>query len=209
MAGIERKQTRQIRLGSVRIGGFAPISVQSMTNTYTHEVDKTVAQIHRLQDAGCEIVRVAVPDEASAAAISEIKKRISIPIVADIHFNYRLAVAAAASGADGLRINPGNICSKQKVRAVAESAKSHGIPIRIGVNSGSLPKDLLEKRMMEIKAKTLIIWGDTDNIFPASSAAILDEGIPDSQAVIMKQCGHVPMIERPEETARYYLDFIK
>ena len=145
MACINRKKTRQISVGTVKVGGFAPISVQSMTNTFTHDVLKTVSQIQGLQNAGCEIVRVAVPDEASAAAISKIKKQISIPIIADIHFNHQLAIASAVAGADGLRINPGNIGSKKKVKAVVDSAKAHGIPIRIGVNSGSVEKDLLKK----------------------------------------------------------------
>ena len=144
MAQIVRRKTRQIRVGNVKVGGFAPISVQSMTNTFTHDIEKTVSQIKRLQDAGCEIVRVAVPDQASAAAIAAIKKEIRIPIIADIHFNYRLAVAAAMSGADGLRINPGNIGSKSRIKAVVECAKESAIPIRIGVNAGSIEKDLLE-----------------------------------------------------------------
>ena len=145
VAAINRKKTRQIHVGTVKVGGFAPISVQSMTNTFTHDVSNTVSQIQRLQDAGCEIVRVAVPDEASAAAISEIKKQISIPVIADIHFNHRLAIASAAASADGLRINPGNIGSQKKVKAVVDSAREHGISIRIGVNSGSVEKELLEK----------------------------------------------------------------
>jgi (E)-4-hydroxy-3-methylbut-2-enyl-diphosphate synthase len=145
MAGIDRKKTRQIRVGTVKVGGSAPISVQSMTNTFTHDVSGTVLQIRRLQAAGCEIVRVAVPDEASAAAIPKIKKQIAIPIIADIHFNHHLAIASAAAGADGLRINPGNIGSKKKVKAVVDSAKAHGISIRIGVNSGSVEKDLIKK----------------------------------------------------------------
>ena len=142
---IDRKKTRQIQVGGVKVGGLAPISVQSMTNTFTHDVAKTVSQIKRLQAAGCEIVRVAVPDDASASAIAAIKRQVSIPVIADIHFNHQLAVASAESGADGLRINPGNIGSKRKVKAVVDSAKAHGIPIRIGVNSGSVEKKLLEK----------------------------------------------------------------
>lgn len=142
---IQRKPTRQIRVGSVKIGGMAPIAVQSMTNTFTQDVPSTVAQIHRLEASGCEIVRVAVPDMEAAGAIGDIKKQIAIPIIADIHFDYRLAVAAARSGADGLRINPGNIGSIKKIRAVVQCAKSCGIPIRIGVNSGSLEKDIVKK----------------------------------------------------------------
>ncbi len=141
----KRKQTRQIKVGDVKIGGMAPITVQSMTNTYTRDVTATVAQIKRLEKAGCEIVRVAVPDQESAAAISLIKKKISIPVIADIHFDYRLAIASAKSGADGLRLNPGNIGGKKKVKAVVECAKAFDIPIRIGVNAGSVEKDILKK----------------------------------------------------------------
>jgi (E)-4-hydroxy-3-methylbut-2-enyl-diphosphate synthase len=142
---IKRKKTRQISIGNVKIGGSAPIAVQSMTNTPTPDVAATVAQIKRLQEAGCEIVRVAVPDQDAAKAVAAIKKQIHIPLIADIHFDYRLAIAAAKSGADGLRLNPGNIGDLKKVRAVVECAKDHHIPIRIGVNSGSLEKDILKK----------------------------------------------------------------
>jgi len=142
---IKRRKTRQIRVGSLKIGGDAPIAVQSMTNTRTQDVAATVAQIQRLEAAGCEVVRVAVPDEAAAGAIQRIKERIAIPLIADIHFNFRLAIAAAQAGADGLRINPGNIGSRKKIKAVVDCAKDHGISIRIGVNSGSLEKDLLKK----------------------------------------------------------------
>jgi (E)-4-hydroxy-3-methylbut-2-enyl-diphosphate synthase len=142
---IKRKNTRQIAVGKVKIGGSAPITVQSMTNTPTEDVTATVAQIVRLQEAGCEIVRVAVPDQEAAKAISAIKKQIDIPLIADIHFNYRLAIAAAKAGADGLRLNPGNIGSTKKVKAVVDCAKDYNLPIRIGVNSGSLEKDILKK----------------------------------------------------------------
>lgn len=142
---IKRKNTRQIKAGDVMIGGMAPISVQSMTNTYTQDIPATVAQIQRLEKAGCEIVRVAVPDQEAAAAISSIKKKISIPVIADIHFDYRLAIASARSGADGLRLNPGNIGGKKKIQAVVDCAKTFDIPIRIGVNSGSVEKDILKK----------------------------------------------------------------
>ena len=135
-----RKETRQISIGGLRIGGGAPISVQSMTNTFTHDVAATVAQIERLEAVGCELVRVAVPDQAAAEAITSIKKEISIPLVADIHFDYRLAMEAMKAGADGLRINPGNIGAARKVKAVANEAKERGIPIRVGVNAGSLEK---------------------------------------------------------------------
>jgi (E)-4-hydroxy-3-methylbut-2-enyl-diphosphate synthase len=142
---IKRKKTRPIKIGKVKIGGKAPIVVQSMTNTLTQDVKGTVLQIKRLEAAGCEIARVAVPDMEAAAAISEIKKKISIPLVADIHFDYRLAIVAAQSGADGLRINPGNIGSAKKVKEIVDIASERRIPIRIGVNSGSVEKDILKK----------------------------------------------------------------
>jgi (E)-4-hydroxy-3-methylbut-2-enyl-diphosphate synthase len=141
---IQRKHTRQINVGTVKVGGQAPIAVQSMTNTHTQDVAATVSQIHRLEKAGCEIIRVAVPDEEAADAIPKIKKRISIPLIADIHFDYKLAVAAADAGADGLRINPGNIGAKTRIKKVVDAAKYHRIPIRIGVNAGSLEKDILK-----------------------------------------------------------------
>ncbi len=140
-----RHKTRQIMVGSVPVGGSAPISVQSMTNTRTQDVAATVSQIRRLEAAGCDIVRVAVPDGEAAAALEEIKAGIDIPLIADIHFDYRLAIAAAEAGADGLRINPGNIGSDRKVKAVVSVAREKGIPIRIGVNAGSLEKSLLKK----------------------------------------------------------------
>jgi (E)-4-hydroxy-3-methylbut-2-enyl-diphosphate synthase len=142
---IQRRKTRQISIGSLKIGGDAPVSVQSMTKTDTRDIQKTVLQIRRLEEAGCEIVRVAVVDEEAACAISEIKKKIKIPIIADIHFNYRLALKAMESGADGLRINPGNIGGKERLKAIILAAKSRSIPIRIGVNAGSLEKDLLKR----------------------------------------------------------------
>jgi len=141
---IERKKTRQISVGNVRVGGDAPIAVQSMTNTDTRDVAATTAQIRRLAAAGCEIVRAAVVDDAAAAALSQIRARIEIPLVADIHFDYRLAVASVRAGADGLRINPGNIGAAHKVREVAKTAADHKVPIRIGVNAGSLEKDLVK-----------------------------------------------------------------
>ncbi|UCH24173.1 MAG: flavodoxin-dependent (E)-4-hydroxy-3-methylbut-2-enyl-diphosphate synthase [Deltaproteobacteria bacterium] len=142
---IKRKKTRPIMIGDVKVGGLAPITVQSMTNTYTQDISATVSQIKRLEAAGCEIVRVAVPDQEAATAISRIKEKIDIPLIADIHFNHRLAIAAARAGADGLRINPGNIGSEKKVKAVVDCAKEYNIPIRIGVNSGSLEKKILKK----------------------------------------------------------------
>jgi (E)-4-hydroxy-3-methylbut-2-enyl-diphosphate synthase len=141
---IKRHSTRRIVLGGLPIGQGATITVQSMTNTPTQDVAATVAQIQRLEAAGCEIVRVAVPDEAAARAIADIKAQIKIPLIADIHFDHRLAVLAAQSGADGLRINPGNIGGRDKIRKVVDAAKQRGLPIRIGVNAGSLEKELLK-----------------------------------------------------------------
>lgn len=140
-----RRKTREINIGSVRVGGSAPISVQSMTNTLTSDVEATASQIKALESAGCEIARVAVPDMASAEAIGLIKRSVKIPIIADIHFDYRLALKAIDQGADGLRLNPGNIGSHDRVREVVVAAKSARVPIRIGVNAGSLEKEILEK----------------------------------------------------------------
>lgn len=140
-----RKHTRQISVGNVKVGGSEPVAVQSMCNTFTQDVDATVAQIRRLESAGCEIIRVAVPDEDAALAIAKIKSQISIPLIADIHFDYRLAIASAKAGADGLRFNPGNIGSQKKVKLLVDCAKDLQIPIRIGVNAGSLEKDILKK----------------------------------------------------------------
>ena len=142
---IKRRQTKQIKIGQVAIGGKAPIVVQSMTKTDTRDIEATISQIKRLEQAGCEIVRLAVPDEEAVEALGEIKKRVSLPLVADIHFDYKLALASLAQGIDGLRINPGNIGSKEKVRKVVQEAKAKEIPIRIGVNSGSLEKRFLQK----------------------------------------------------------------
>ena len=140
-----RDKTKEIRIGNVKIGGGNPVAIQSMTNTKTEDVDSTVSQILRLEAAGCDIIRCAVPTMEAAEALKEIKKQIHIPLVADIHFDYRLAVAAIENGADKIRINPGNIGAKERVCAVVDKAKEYGVPIRVGVNSGSLEKPLLEK----------------------------------------------------------------
>ncbi len=142
---MSREQTRKVQIGNVVIGGGAPIAIQSMTNTKTEDVTATVAQIKELTAAGCEIIRCAVPTMEAAKALSEIKKQIEIPLVADIHFDYRLAIAAMENGADKIRINPGNIGSMDRVREVAETAKKYHVPIRVGVNSGSLERNLVEK----------------------------------------------------------------
>lgn len=142
---IQRKNTRVVNIGGVLIGGNNPIAIQSMTNTKTEDVSATVNQILRLEEAGCEIIRCAVPTMEAAEAIGEIKKRVHIPVVADIHFDYRLAIAAMENGVDKIRINPGNIGSQERIKAVVDAAKEMNIPIRVGVNSGSLEKNLVEK----------------------------------------------------------------
>jgi len=142
---ILRNQTKVIQVGDVKIGGDNPIVIQSMTNTKTEDVAATVAQIHRLERAGCEVVRSAVPTMEAATALREIKRQINIPLVGDIHFDYQLAIAAMEHGADKIRINPGNIGSRDRVKRVVEVAKAYGIPIRVGVNSGSLEKSILKK----------------------------------------------------------------
>ncbi len=142
---INRKPTKKVKVGNLIIGGDAPITIQSMTNTRTSDVKTTLSQILKLQEAGCEIIRVAVPDMPAAQALAEIKKNIAIPLVADIHFDYRLAITAMENGVDKVRINPGNIGDLDRVKSVVACATERGIPIRIGVNSGSLEKELLDK----------------------------------------------------------------
>lgn len=142
---MERHKTREVKIGNRIIGGNHPIAIQSMTNTKTEDIAATVAQIQQLTKAGCEIIRCAVPTMEAAKALKEIKKQIAIPLVADIHFDYRLAIAAMENGADKIRINPGNIGSADRVKAVVDETKSRNIPIRVGVNSGSLEKNLVEK----------------------------------------------------------------
>jgi len=140
-----RRETRQISIGNVKIGGGSPVTVQSMTKTDTRDVRSTVEEITRLEAVGCDIVRLAVPDMEAATALGRIKSHVDIPIVSDIHFDYRLALEAIEQGVDGMRINPGNIGSKRRIKSVVDAVKQRGIPIRIGVNSGSLEKDILKK----------------------------------------------------------------
>ncbi|HBO84786.1 MAG: 4-hydroxy-3-methylbut-2-en-1-yl diphosphate synthase [Deltaproteobacteria bacterium GWC2_42_11] len=142
---MRRRKTRQITIGNVKVGGDAPVSVQSMTNTDTLDVNETVRQIKALEKSGCEIVRVAVLNQDAANVLDKIKKRIKIPLIADIHFDYRLALKAIEKGVDGLRLNPGNIGDKKRIKEVVKAAKERRIPIRIGINAGSLEKDILEK----------------------------------------------------------------
>lgn len=151
---IKRRVSQSIRIGDVVVGGDAPVTVQSMTKTDTRDVKATVNQIHELEEYGCEIIRVAVPDEQAAKALASIKRRIHIPLIADIHFDYRLALIALESGVDGLRLNPGNIGDPEKVAAVVQAAKPRQVPIRIGVNAGSLPRQTnpqssIPERMVE------------------------------------------------------------
>lgn len=141
----ERRKTREVSVGTVKIGGENPISIQSMTNTDTRDADATIAQIKRLEEAGCDIVRVAVPDIKAAKNIAKIKSSVNIPIIADIHFDYKLALEAIEQGVDGIRINPGNIGSIERVKMVVEKCKERNLKIRIGVNGGSLEKELLKK----------------------------------------------------------------
>ncbi len=142
---VERRKTRRIYVGKVPVGGGAPVSVQTMTKTDTRDVAATVAQIRELEEMGCDIVRLAVPDAAAARALSLIKREVSIPLVADIHFDYRLALLALEAGADGIRINPGNIGGPERLRAVIAAARERGVPVRIGVNSGSLEPEVVRR----------------------------------------------------------------
>ena len=159
-----REQTRVVNIGNTAIGGGNPIRIQSMTNTKTADVASTVSQILRLEEAGCEIVRSTVPDEASAKAIAQIKKQIHIPIVADIHFDYRCAIWAMENGADKIRINPGNLGGKEKLKLVVDKAKEYHVPIRVGVNSGSLEQDLFAKYGRTAKASYDVKVGDVIEI---------------------------------------------
>lgn len=152
----KRRRTRKIKIGDLSLGGDAPIVIQSMCNTDTRDVKATVAQIKQLQKAGCELVRLAVPDLTAAKAIAKIKKRVSVPLVADIHFSAELAMEAMRSGIDKLRINPGNISSEEKIRMVVLEAKKRKIPIRIGVNGGSLEKDILKKHKGKVTARAMV-----------------------------------------------------
>lgn len=141
--GFTRNETRRLQVGKVAVGGGAPVSIQSMTNSQTADVQATLAQISRLALAGCDIVRIAIPDQVAAEAVDQIKEKSPLPLIADIHFDYRLALTCLERGIDGLRINPGNIGGEENVRTVAQAAKKRGVPIRIGVNAGSLEKEIL------------------------------------------------------------------
>jgi len=162
-----RRASKPIQIGKVTIGGNAPIVVQSMTKTNTRDIMSTIAQIRELEECGCELVRVAVPDTEAAQAIKAIKKGTTLPIIADVHFDFRLALMALEAGADGLRLNPGNIGGPKKVSTIARAAKERGVPIRIGVNAGSLPKAenpnlSLAQQMVEVALKQIRLLESLD-----------------------------------------------
>ncbi|MAP02391.1 MAG: 4-hydroxy-3-methylbut-2-en-1-yl diphosphate synthase, partial [Candidatus Marinimicrobia bacterium] len=142
---IKRRKTREVKVGNLIVGGEHAITVQSMTTTKTHDIKATLKEVERLEEAGCHVIRITVPDERAAKALYEIKKHMNVPLVADIHFNYRMALEAVDAGADKIRINPGNIGGKKRVKEVLDKVKGAKLPIRIGVNAGSLEKDLIEK----------------------------------------------------------------
>lgn len=180
---ITRIKTHKIRVGNIFIGGSSPISVQSMTKTDTHDIKATVNQIKRLERAGCEIVRLAVPDMAAAKTLGRIKKKTDIPLVADIHFDYRLAIEAIAQGVDKIRINPGNIGSRERVEAIAKAARSARIPIRIGVNAGSLKLPLPER-----KERTNLDQGDISH----------SEGMSKAKKMVSSALQYVKILEKQD-----------
>jgi (E)-4-hydroxy-3-methylbut-2-enyl-diphosphate synthase len=171
---IHREKTKEIKIGNLKIGAGNPITIQSMTKTDTSNIDATVAQIHDLEKAGCQIVRCAVPDKESADALREIKKQINIPLVADVHFNHNYAVMAAEAGVDKLRINPGNIGDHDKIKAIVDAAKAHNIPIRVGVNSGSLEKEIRKKYQGHVTADIKILedFGFTDIVVSLKATSV-------------------------------------
>ncbi len=179
----QRRRTRQIAVGDVAVGGDAPVAVQSMTTTKTEDVEETLEQIHRLEEAGCEIIRVAVPRQRDADALGRIRSRMKTPLVADIHFDYRLALSALDNGADCIRLNPGNIGSRERVREVTRAAQSRRVPIRIGVNAGSLEQDILDRYgyptaegMVESALRHVRILEDLD--FEDIKVSIKASGVP-------------------------------
>ena len=179
---MERRKSKQIKIGDIKIGGDAPVSVQSMCNTDTRDVEKTVAQIKELQNAGCELIRVAVLNKDAADAIKEIKKKIEIPLIADIHFDYRLALQCIDNGVDALRLNPGNIGREENIKKVVNSAKHNNIPIRIGINAGSLEKDIAsldiplhEKMVMSAMRHIKIL---EDNNFDMIKVSLKSSSVP-------------------------------
>ncbi len=193
---INRRKSKQITIGNVKIGGNAPISVQSMCNTDTRDVEKTVSQIKMLEDAGCELIRLAVLNKDAAAAIKEIKKRVNLPIIADIHFDYRLAIQCIESGVDALRLNPGNIGREENVKKVVELAKINKTPIRIGINGGSLEKELqtvdlpLHEKMVKSALRHIKILEDND--FDLIKVSLKSSSVPTTIAAYREIAKIVP-----------------
>ena len=179
---MERRKSKQIKIGDVKIGGDAPVSVQSMCNTDTRDVEKTVAQIKELQNAGCELIRVAVLNKDAADAIKEIKKKIEIPLIADIHFDYRLALQCIDNGVDALRLNPGNIGREENIKKVVDSAKHNNIPIRIGINAGSLEKDIASLNIPLHEKMVMSAWRHIkileDNNFDMIKVSLKSSSVP-------------------------------
>lgn len=193
---IKRRESKQIQIGNVKIGGNAPISVQSMCNTDTRDVEKTVSQIKTLEEAGCELIRLAVLNKDAAAAIKEIKKRVNIPIIADIHFDYRLAIQCIESGVDALRLNPGNIGREENVKKVVELAKINKTPIRIGINGGSLEKELqaldmpLHEKMVKSAMRHIKILENND--FDLIKVSLKSSSVPTTIAAYREISKLVP-----------------
>lgn len=193
---IKRRESKQIQIGNVKIGGNAPISVQSMCNTDTRDVEKTVSQIKTLEEAGCELIRLAVLNKDAAAAIKEIKKRVNIPIIADIHFDYRLAIQCIESGVDALRLNPGNIGREENVKKVVELAKINKTPVRIGINGGSLEKELqtldlpLHEKMVKSAMRHIKILEDND--FDLIKVSLKSSSVPTTIAAYREIAKLVP-----------------
>lgn len=193
---IKRRESKQIQIGNIKIGGNAPISVQSMCNTDTRDVEKTVSQIKTLEEAGCELIRLAVLNKDAAAAIKEIKKRVNIPIIADIHFDYRLAIQCIESGVDALRLNPGNIGREENVKKVVELAKINKTPIRIGINGGSLEKELqaldmpLHEKMVKSAMRHIKILEDND--FDLIKVSLKSSSVPTTIAAYREISKLVP-----------------
>ena len=193
---IKRRESKQIQIGNVKIGGNAPISVQSMCNTDTRDVEKTVSQIKTLEEAGCELIRLAVLNKDAAASIKEIKKRVNIPIIADIHFDYRLAIQCIENGVDALRLNPGNIGREENVKKVVELAKINKTPIRIGINGGSLEKELqaldmpLHEKMVKSAMRHIKILEDND--FDLIKVSLKSSSVPTTIAAYREISKLVP-----------------
>lgn len=193
---IKRRESKQIQIGNIKIGGNAPISVQSMCNTDTRDVEKTVSQIKMLEEAGCELIRLAVLNKDAASAIKEIKKRVNIPIIADIHFDYRLAIQCIESGVDALRLNPGNIGREENVKKVVELAKINKTPVRIGINGGSLEKELqtldlpLHEKMVKSAMRHIKILEDND--FDLIKVSLKSSSVPTTIAAYREIAKLVP-----------------